>query len=254
MSATAVATEQAVLKVRDISVGYVGQPVVRDVSLEVRPGEIVCLLGPNGAGKTTTLLGITGVLPVMSGSVEMFDDAASLPLHKRARMGLSFVTEERSIIKSLSTSDNIRCAGLAADSVTSLFPELESRMSTRAGLLSGGEQQMLTLGRALAREPKLLLADELSLGLAPLIVDRLLKAVRDAADQRNTGVLMVEQHARKALAYADRAIVMQRGKVVLDLSGEDARERIDEIQAAYLTSGGESDSEGHQSDDTQEER
>jgi len=112
-------------------------------------------------------------------------------------------------------------------------------MTTRAGLLSGGEQQMLTLGRALAREPRLLLADELSLGLAPLIVDRLLRAVREAADQRQTGVLMVEQHARKALVYADRAIVMQRGRVVLDLSGDEARARISEIEDAYLTSGTE---------------
>ena len=239
MSDVSAPATNAVLRVSDISVGYVGQPVVRDVSLEVNPGEVVCLLGPNGAGKTTTLLGITGVLPIMTGTVDMFGDDSALPLHRRARMGLSFVTEERSIIKSLSTTDNIRCAGLSTESVTSLFPELQSRLSTRAGLLSGGEQQMLTLGRALAREPRLLLADELSMGLAPLIVDRLLKAVRDAADSRDTGVLMVEQHARKALAYADRAIVMQRGSVVLDLDGEEARARIDEIQDAYLTSAGE---------------
>lgn len=236
---TDVAADTAVLDVRDISVGYVGQPVVQGVSFTVRPGEVVCLLGPNGAGKTTTLLGITGVLPVMSGQIEMFGDSDSLPLHRRAKMGLSFVTEERSIIKSLTTSDNIRCAGLSIESVTSLFPELQSRLSTRGGLLSGGEQQMLTLGRALAREPRLLLADELSLGLAPLIVDRLLKAVREAADQRGTGILMVEQHARKALAFADRAVVMQRGRIVLDLSGDEARNRIEEIQEAYLTSGGE---------------
>lgn len=234
----AAAVGTAVLSVHDVSVGYVGQPVVRDLSFEVNPGEVVCMLGPNGAGKTTTLLGITGVLPVMSGTIDMFGDSEQLPLHRRARMGLSFVTEERSIIKSLSTADNIRCAGLSAESVTELFPELKTRMTTRAGLLSGGEQQMLTLGRALARDPRLLLADELSLGLAPLIVDRLLKAVRDAADERNTGVLMVEQHAHKALRFADRAIVMQRGRIVLDLSGEEARSRIDEIQEAYLTSGG----------------
>lgn len=243
MSESSTATATAVLHVRNMSVGYVGQPVVQDVSLEVRPGEVVCLLGPNGAGKTTTLLGITGVLPVMSGSVDMFGNSAALPLYRRARMGLSFVTEERSVIKSLSTTDNIRCAGLSTESVTSLFPELEPRLSVRAGLLSGGEQQMLTLGRALAREPRLLLADELSLGLAPLIVDRLLKAVRQAADTRNTGVLMVEQHARKALAFADRAVVMQRGHVVLDLSGEEARSRIEEIEDAYLTSAAESESE-----------
>ncbi len=223
-----------VLKANALSVGYVGQPVVREVSFEVRSGEVVCLLGPNGAGKTTTLLGITGVLPVMEGSVEMFGRSGSQPLYKRAKAGLSFVTEERSIIRSLSLRDNIRLASLSVDSVLALFPELEPRLSIRAGLLSGGEQQMLTLGRALAREPKLLIADELSLGLAPLIVDRLLKAVRDAAETRGTGVLMVEQHARKALAYADRALVMQRGKVVLDVSGQEARSRIHEIEESYL--------------------
>ncbi|MFY9330882.1 MAG: ATP-binding cassette domain-containing protein [Candidatus Nanopelagicales bacterium] len=232
--------DSAVLKASNLSVGYVGQPVVRDVSFTVRPGEVVCLLGPNGAGKTTTLLGITGVLPLMAGTVEMLDGLTDEPLYRKARAGLSFVTEERSIIRSLTTSENIRCAGLPIESVTALFPELESRLTTRAGLLSGGEQQMLTLGRALAREPRLLLADELSLGLAPLIVDRLLKAVRQAADERQTGVLMVEQHARKALAYADRAIVMQRGSVVLDLTGAQARERISEIEDAYLTAGTDS--------------
>lgn len=232
-----VAVESAtVLKATGLSVGYVGQPVVRDVSFEVRTGEVVCILGPNGAGKTTTLLGVTGVLPTMAGSVDMFGSTAALPLHRRARMGLSFVTEERSVIKSLSTRDNIRCAGLDPAAVLELFPELEPRLHTRGGLLSGGEQQMLTLGRALARKPRLLIADELSLGLAPLIVDRLLRAVRDAADERGTGVLMVEQHARKALRYADRAVVMQRGRVVLDLSGDEARARIHEIEDSYLTS------------------
>jgi len=224
-----------VLKATDLSVGYVGQPVVRGVSFSVRAGEVVCILGPNGAGKTTTLLGLTGVLPIMGGSVDMLGSTAALPLHRRARMGLSFVTEERSVIKSLSTRDNIRCAGLEPGDVLAFFPELEPRLATRGGLLSGGEQQMLTLGRALARKPRLLIADELSLGLAPLIVDRLLRAVRSAADERGAGVLMVEQHARKALAFADRAVVMQRGHVVLDLSGDEARARIQEIEDSYLT-------------------
>ena len=107
-------------------------------------------------------------------------------------------------------------------------------MSVRGGLLSGGEQQMLTLARALARKPRLLLADELSLGLAPLVVDRLLQAVRQAADEQGTAVLMVEQHAHKALQYADRAIVMRRGRVELAVSGEEARQRIGEVEQAYL--------------------
>jgi branched-chain amino acid transport system ATP-binding protein len=105
----------------------------------------------------------------------------------------------------------------------------------RGGLLSGGEQQMLTLARALGRKPRILLADELSLGLAPLVVDRLLQAVRRAADEQGTGVVMVEQHAHKALKYADRAIVLRRGHVELDLPGDEARRRIDEVERAYLT-------------------
>ena len=224
-----------VLHVENLTAGYMGQPVIREVSLTVHSGEVVCLLGPNGAGKTTTMLTLTGVLPVMSGTLEMFGVTTPEPLYRRARNGLSFVTEERSIIRSLSLADNVRLAGVSMDSVLGLFPELGSRASTRAGLLSGGEQQMLTLGRALAREPRLLLADELSLGLAPIIVDRLLTAVRAAADERKTGVLMVEQHARKALKYADRAIVMQRGKIVLDLTGAEARARIAEIEDSYLS-------------------
>jgi branched-chain amino acid transport system ATP-binding protein len=146
------------------------------------------------------------------------------------------VTEERSVFMGLSTRDNFRVAGLDAKAACRLFPELEKRLSVRGGLLSGGEQQMLTLARALARKPRLLLADELSLGLAPLVVGRLLQAVRAAAKEDGTGVLMVEQHAHKALQYADRAIVMRRGRVQLSLSGEEARARMSEVERAYLTS------------------
>lgn len=228
--------DQRVLHVEDLSAGYHGQPVIRDISLQVLPGEVVCLLGANGAGKTTTMLALAGLLPAITGTIEMFGSVENAPLHRRARRGLSFVTEERSIIRSLSLTDNIRLAGVEVAAVTDLFPELSTRLSTRAGLLSGGEQQMLSLGRALARRPRLLLADELSLGLAPLIVERLLQAVRAAADERGAGVLMVEQHARKALKFADRAIVMQRGRMVLSLTGAEARERIREIEELHLAS------------------
>lgn len=229
-------TDQRVLHVEDLSAGYHGQPVIRDISLQVLPGEVVCLLGANGAGKTTTMLALAGLLPAITGTIEMFGSIENAPLHRRARRGLSFVTEERSIIRSLSLTDNIRLAGVEVAAVTDLFPELSTRLSTRAGLLSGGEQQMLSLGRALARRPRLLLADELSLGLAPLIVERLLQAVRAAADEQEAGVLMVEQHARKALKFADRAIVMQRGRMVLSLTGAEARERIREIEELHLAS------------------
>jgi len=224
-----------VLEVSDMSTGYSGVPVLKDVSFTIDEGEVVCLLGPNGAGKTTTLLALSGELPLQTGTVSMFGAVTTEPLYRRSRVGLSYVTEERSVLKQMTARDNLRVAGLQEGDVLSLFPELEPRMTTRGGLLSGGEQQMLSLGRALARKPRLLLADELSLGLAPLIVDRLLRAVRQAADERGTGVLMVEQHARKALKYADRALVMRRGQLVLDLPAADARARILEIEESYLS-------------------
>jgi len=231
-----------ILDVVDMTTGYSGVPVVKEASFSVGAGEVVCLLGPNGAGKTTTMLALSGELPLQGGTVAMFGVPMTDPLYVRARLGLSYVTEERSVLKQMTAQDNLRVADVDVADVLSLFPELESRMSIRGGLLSGGEQQMLSLGRALARKPKLLLADELSLGLAPLIVDRLLKAVREAADTRGTGVLMVEQHARKALKYADKALVMRRGRIVLSLPAAEAIARIREIEESYLSSAVHDDS------------
>jgi len=228
----------AVLESNGMSTGYAGQPVVHELDLTVNQGEVVCLLGPNGAGKTTTMLALSGELPLLAGEVMIDGQKTKSPLYVRARNGMSYVTEERSVFKVLSLRDNLRVAGVAVKDAISLFPELEKRLTVRGGLLSGGEQQMLTLARALARKPRLLLADELSLGLAPIVVDRLLHAVRDAADQTGLAVLMVEQHAHKALKYADRAIVMRRGRVELDVSGEEARRRIGDVEQAYLTSAG----------------
>lgn len=220
-----------------LAAGYGAQPVVHDVEIEVHPGEVVTLLGPNGAGKTTTLLALAGELPPLAGHVELDGAPTRTPLHRRARNGLTFVTEEKSVFMGLSTRDNLRVGGVRVQDALALFPELERRLDVRGGLLSGGEQQMLTLARALARRPRLLLADELSMGLAPLIVQRLLEAVRAAADEQGTAVLLVEQHVRKALRYADRVYVMRRGRIELSGTAAEMATRIDEIEDQYLSAG-----------------
>jgi branched-chain amino acid transport system ATP-binding protein len=208
--------------------------VVHDVDLHVGPGEVVALIGPNGAGKTTTLLTLAGEQPAISGEVILRGRSTRSPLYRRARRGLGFVTEERSVFMQLSTADNLRVASVSRADAVELFPELLPLMRRTAGLLSGGEQQMLTLARALARKPEVLLADELSLGLAPLVVKRLLEAVRRVAKERSMGVLLVEQHVRQALEIADRVYVMQRGRIAISGAVDEVRGRLDEIEATYL--------------------
>jgi branched-chain amino acid transport system ATP-binding protein len=224
----------AVLEARGVTAGYGPQPVIHEVDLVVHPGEVVGLLGANGAGKTTTLLTLAGELPLLGGEVLLDGAATSAPLFRRARQGLTFVTEEKSVFMGLSTRDNLRVADVDIDRALDLFPELAKRINVRAGLLSGGEQQMLTLARALSRQPRVLLADELSMGLAPLIVKRLLEAVVDAAKQHGTAVLLVEQHARKALEYSDRAYVMRRGHIELSGTSGELLGQIGDIEDRYL--------------------
>src|SRR5215212_5698768 len=227
----------SVLEARAISAGYGPQPVIHDLDLVVQPGEVVGLLGANGAGKTTTLLALAGELPLIGGEVLLDGAATTAPLFKRARQGLTFVTEEKSVFMGLTARDNLRVAKVDVDVALGLFPELERLLGVRAGLLSGGEQQMLTLARALARRPRVLLADELSMGLAPLVVKRLLDAVRAAASERGTAVLLVEQHVRKALRYADRAYVMRRGRIELSGTAAELGGRLAEIEDQYLSTG-----------------
>ncbi|MBS1893927.1 MAG: ATP-binding cassette domain-containing protein [Actinobacteria bacterium] len=218
-----------------MTVGYGRQPVVHGVDIHVDAGEVVALLGANGAGKTTTLFGLCGELPLIEGEVQLGGRRASGPLQRRARMGLGFVAEERSVFKNLTAAENLRVGRVTKEAMLELFPEFERCLDTRGGLLSGGEQQMLSLGRALCREPKVLVADELSLGLAPLMVTRLLEALRAAADQRGIGILLVEQHIRQALRYADRALVIRRGRIVLSGTARELEDDIDEVERSYLS-------------------
>jgi len=223
----------AFIEARNLTLGYGAANVVANLDVEVRRGEVVALLGANGAGKSTTLLGLAGVLRARAGEVRINGARSRAPLHRRARAGLGFVTETRAVFMNMSTVDNIRVAGVAPASVFALFPELESRARVKAGMLSGGEQQMLVLARALCRAPSVLMLDEISLGLAPMVVDRLFASVRDAADS-GVGVLLVEQQTSRALSIADRAYVMRRGSIVLSGTASELSSRAVDIEAAYL--------------------
>jgi branched-chain amino acid transport system ATP-binding protein len=222
------------LEARGLDAGYGSLAAVRGLDLEVRAGEIAVLLGPNGAGKTTTVLTLAGALRPLGGEVRWLGRPVDAPLHRRARDGLALVTDDRSVFMRMTVAENLRLAlGPRRERPLELFPELRDHVARRVGLLSGGQQQMLALGRALAAEPRLLIADELSLGLAPIIVSRLLHAVRAAADA-GLGVLLVEQFAHSALEVADRAYVLQRGEVVLGGPADEVLERFDDVESAYL--------------------
>jgi branched-chain amino acid transport system ATP-binding protein len=217
-----------------LAAGYNGASVVRELDLTVMPGEVVALLGPNGAGKTTTLLTLSGALPALAGTVYLGGMPTTSRLHHRARRGLAFVTEERSVFMNLTVLENLRVGGVPPQRCFELFPELATRPNVAAGRLSGGEQQMLAVGRALGRLPHLLFADELSLGLGPMVVRRIMETLRVVADERQLGILLVEQHVAQALQVADRIMVLRQGQLVLSGPAAHYRDRLDEIQNAYL--------------------
>jgi branched-chain amino acid transport system ATP-binding protein len=201
-----------VLEAVNVSAGYHGHAVVRDLNLTVEEGEVVALLGANGAGKTTTMSTLAGLYQTLSGDVIFDGKVTREPLYVRARRGLGYVTEERSIFKRLTTEENLRVGRCDQAFALELFPSLTPLLGRLGGQLSGGEQQILSVARALARHPRLFLADELSLGLAPIVVERLLDGIR-AASQRGTAVMFVEQHVHQALRYADKVYVMRRGLI-----------------------------------------
>lgn len=227
------ATDVPILEARGLSAGYAGRAVVRDLDIVVRAGEVVGLLGANGAGKTTTILTLAGELTPLGGELLWAGKPARGGLASRARGGLGLVLEERTVFSRLTTAENLGIGRGNPDRALEYFPELEPHLRRRAGLLSGGQQQMLSVGRALSADPKLLLVDELSLGLAPILVDRVFEAILAAA-ARGIGVLVVEQHVRRILDAADRAYVLRRGRVVLEGRASELGERLDHIEELYL--------------------
>jgi ABC-type branched-subunit amino acid transport system ATPase component len=222
-----------VIEARSLDAGYGRVPVLRGVDIAVHPGEVVALLGPNGAGKTTTLLALSGELLPSRGEVVWKGVPVRSPLFRRAREGLSYLPEGRAVFMRLSVTQNLAIGRGPAEDALDLFPELRPLVNRRVGLLSGGEQQILALARALAGKPELLLVDELSLGLAPMIVERLIQAIQQAA-ARGTGVLFVEQHIHYALEAAQRVYVMQRGAIAMHGTAEELRGRLIDIEASYL--------------------
>ncbi|MFM7068503.1 MAG: ABC transporter ATP-binding protein [Actinomycetes bacterium] len=229
-----------VLEVSGLVAGYGRTAVVHDLDLVVQRGEVVALLGPNGAGKTTTLLTVAGLLEPIAGSVAFGEGSGERRPHRLARAGVALVPDDRGLFDSLTVREHLqlgvprRDRSAAVDRAVELFPVLEPITDRRVGLLSGGEQQMVALAVALDRSPSLLMIDELSLGLAPLVVRSLIPAIRTAAAATNCGVLLVEQHAHVALDLASRAYVMTRGRVCLEAPTSDLRADPTLLEQAYL--------------------
>jgi len=224
------------VEAKGLRAGYDKSVIVRDLDLRVEPGEIVALLGANGAGKTTTILTLAGQLAPLGGQILFRDVVVSEPLHKRVRHGLGLIGEERTVLMKLSVAENLRLGRGDVDYAMELFPELHEHRNRQVALLSGGQQQMLALARALSLRPSIILADELSLGLAPIVINRLLEALRAAADG-GVAVLLVEQHIRKALQFSDRAYVLQRGRVVVSGESSQLRRDIGEVERSYFSEG-----------------
>jgi branched-chain amino acid transport system ATP-binding protein len=233
----------ALIEIEGLWSGYDGVPVVRDITMHVDAGEIVGLLGPNGAGKTTTLLTISGMVKPIEGTIRVLGQAPpTRSPHRLARRGVAHVTESRNLFYDLTVSENLRLAlfgsrsdrSAALEQALEMFPALRPLANRRAALLSGGEQQMLALARALVSRPKVLLLDEMSLGLAPIIVERLLRTVREIADTTGCAVVLVEQHVHLALRIVDRAYVLTHGSITTEGTASELSSKREILESSYL--------------------
>ena len=222
------------LEVQRLTAGYGPLAVIHDVSFRVASGEIVGLLGRNGAGKTTTLLAIAGFLGKYQGDVLVDGQALDGPSYRRARGRVGIVLEGRSTFPSLTVSQNLTIAGADLDESLELFPELQPKLDVRAGLLSGGEQQMLALARTISRRPSVLLIDEVSFGLAPIVCERIFERLRSVVNSTSIAMLVVEQHIHYAESVVDRALIMNEGAIRAEMSGAELAAREDEVEHLYL--------------------
>ena len=233
----------AMLEIKDLEVYYGVIQAIKGISFEVNQGEVIALIGANGAGKTTTLHTITGLISPKKGSV-VFEgkDITKVPAHKLVSMGMAHVPEGRRVFAELSVYENLKMGAYTRSdkneieeslaNVYKRFPRLEERKNQMAGTLSGGEQQMLAMGRALMSRPKIILMDEPSMGLSPILVNEIFDIIRSVSESGTT-VLLVEQNAKKALAIADRAYVLETGRITMSGNAKDLLED-DSIKKAYL--------------------
>lgn len=233
----------SMLEVKDLQVYYGVIQALKGISFHVEQGEVIALIGANGAGKTTTLQTLTGIIPAKAGNI-MYEgkDLTKTPAHKIVEMGMAHVPEGRRVFADMSVYENLLMGAYtrkdkneiaeSLEMVYKRFPRLEERKGQRAGTLSGGEQQMLAMGRALMSKPKIILMDEPSMGLSPILVNEIFDIIQNVSASGTT-VLLVEQNAKKALAIADRAYVLETGKIVM--SGEASKLMDDDsIKKAYL--------------------
>jgi branched-chain amino acid transport system ATP-binding protein len=240
----------ALLSVENLTVAYGAVEALKSVSLEIQEGDVVAVLGANGAGKTTLLKAISGLVPIKTGAVRLKgEDLSKYPAFRFAEMGIMHIPEGRKVFATLSVEENLKLGTWSLrhkvsaqelqknmDWVYSLFPILKNRQKQLAGTLSGGEQQMLAIGRGLVSQPKILLLDEPSLGLAPVIVQEIFRVVRQIHEEQGVTILLVEQNARKALGIATYGYILETGKIALHDSSASLKMN-EHVQAAYLGGG-----------------
>lgn len=233
----------ALLEIKDLSVYYGVIQALKGISFEVNEGEIVTLIGANGAGKTTTMQSIMGLIPARNGSITYNGtEITRMPCHKIVHLGMTQVPEGRRIFQELTVYENLQMGGYLEknskkvkkdiDEICEFFPRLAERKNQIAGTLSGGEQQMLSMGRAMMSHPKLLMLDEPSMGLSPLLVDQIFEIIKNY-HKNGTTVLLVEQNAKKALSIADRAYVLETGKITVSGNAKELLNN-EKIKKAYL--------------------